>query len=190
MADLRRAATLNHLCPSLCTRVRVGDTTLVEVRWGSPALPAGPLVMHPCAFRMRVTEAWDSYREGRRLRLLGLPHDPVVDVVPAVGGATWLSGIVRVPQIDQHGYFLTTTLAAGAAEQAGRPVLREIEALATVDSVGVFGDVGTGVTTVQVDAGPTVGPVDEHVLVDLLEQLASVFVAAELIDDLELTEPG
>lgn len=191
MADLRRAATLNHLCPALSTRVRVGERTLVDVRWGplpDPA-PAEVLVLHPCAFRMRVTQAWERFRDGRHLRLLGLPHDPAVDVVPVVGGVTWLSGIVRVPQIDQHGYFLATTLDDGACGPIAEPWLARIRALRNVQGLSVFGDRDTNITVIQVDVGPIVEPTEEEALVDLLEQLAGSFAAAELLDDLELSEP-
>lgn len=188
LANLRRAATLNHQFPTLCTRLSVEGRVVLEVAWPPSETCADALMIQPCAFRMRVAQAWRHWRDGRKLQFLDLKTDPVIDLVPVIGGCQWPSGVIRVPAFGRYSYLITSTLGPDQCRRHAAPHVEQIGEIDSVIGIGFKGDPDTQVTVIRVDTDASKGFVNEDVLVDQLEQMTSVLAAAELLSELAIAD--
>lgn len=189
-AALRVAATLTHSMPGLRTRVRSGDTVLVEVGVPHPAEPPPTdqrQCVSPCAFRRAVATAYEQHATGRPITIPSLAEglDPSVDIGVPPDGLSRPGGLYRVPLAGRWLWGFATTLDPRVAYEAGLAVVSEgIEAV-RVETLGIRPDPATGVSLAFAETAPHTTADEEEALVDLLEGLLACWTAQELLASLE-----
>ncbi len=197
LAALRIAATVNHLHTPLVTRlwadgrllVQVGDPCAAPGRIAeadatlSPEQEESRLDLTPCGFRASTAKAWAQHRAGRRLQLIDLDADPVVEVVATGGDRVWPSGIVRVSTDELVTYAFGTFLVPDRCRIHGKDLLADAPAPEGLLDLSLRRDSDTEVTIVSAEVDPATPEIEPEVL-ELLESLLARFAAVELLDDI------
>jgi hypothetical protein len=190
LADLRLAAALTHLHPSLVLQVLDGRRPVVRVAGPVPLgppdgirRPGAALQLTPCAFRGAVASAHAALRSGSRLQMLDLPADPVVELGAGAGGRVLPGGIARVHDGVIESWVLATFLPPERCRHLAHDILQERPAPEGVLELALCRDSDLDVTVVSAELDPD-GPVDDGAIVDLLEELLARFVTEELLEQL------
>lgn len=188
LADLRLAAALTHLHPSLVVQVLDGRRPVVRVAGPAPIEPAdgirrpgAALQLDPCAFRGAVASAHAALRSGSRLQMLDLPADPVVELGAGRGGRVLPGGIARARDGMIDSWVLATFLPPERCRDLAHDILHERPAPEGVLELALCRDSDLDVTVVSAELDPD-GPVDDAAVIDLLEELLARFVTEELLE--------
>jgi hypothetical protein len=196
LADLRLAAALTHLHPSLVLQVLDGHRPVVRVAGPVPIEPAdgirrpgAALQLTPCAFRGAVASAFAALRSGSRLQMLDLPADPVVELGAGTRGRVLPGGIARVHDGLTDSWVMATFLPPERCRHLAHDILRQRPAPEGVLELALCRDSDLDVTVVSAELDPA-GPVDEPAVVDLLEELLARFVTEELLEVMARSTTG
>lgn len=201
LAALRAAATVNHLYPSLTTRLWAGGRQVVTV--SAPPAGAGPgpwtevgprpgaeaagegLGLTPCGFRAATAQAWARHRAGHRLRLLDLDVDPSLEIDPAPGDRVWPNGVARVRTRRPHDtdcYVFGTFLGPDRCRLHARDLIDEMPAPEGILGLSLQRDTDTEVTVVAAEVDPDARYDVEADVLTLLDALVARFAVIELLD--------
>ena len=106
---LRLSAAMSAAIPELAVKVRVGETTCLEVGW-TPTPGVSHRLLPPCAFHRAVAGAVRMRRAGERIAMRGVPAgiEPAIDWGVAPGARILSGGIVRVD--DDAGWLHTAAV--------------------------------------------------------------------------------
>ncbi len=180
---LRTAATVNHLLPTLTTRLVVG--TRVVVRAGTAMWGAGTddeLSLSPCGLRAATARAWSTHRTGRRVRLLDVDVDPEIVVGVRPGDQIWPSGIVRVAGGETVTYAFGTILGPEVCRAESADLLADRAVPDRLRELYLRHDIDTEVTLVSAVVDFDWVEEDQRRVLDVLEALVARFAVRELVD--------
>lgn len=94
---LRVSAAMAVAFPDMAVKVRVGETTCLEVAW-TPTPGVSHRLLPPCAFHRAVASAVRMRRTGERIAMRGVPAgaEPAIDWGVAPGARILPGGIIRM----------------------------------------------------------------------------------------------
>lgn len=94
---LRVSAAMCIAIPDMAVKIRIGETTCLEVAW-TPASGVSHRLLPPCAFHRAVAGAVRMRRTGERITMRGVPAgtEPAIDWGVAPGARILSGGTVRV----------------------------------------------------------------------------------------------